>query len=44
MANNDPPNLEKPRPDVWQGQPLFEFIEECWNNSIAVAGNKNVIV
>jgi hypothetical protein len=39
----DTSNLERPRPEVWQGRPLFTFIEDCWNNSIAVAGNKNVI-
>jgi len=36
-------NLEQPRPEVWQSRPLFTFIEDCWNNSIAVAGNKNVV-
>ncbi len=35
-------NLELPRPDAWQGE-LFEFIEDCWNNSIAVVGNNNII-
>ena len=40
----DLPNLERPRPEVWQADwPLFTFIEDCWNNSIAVAGNKNVV-
>ena len=39
----DLPNLERPRPEVWQDRPLFTFIEDCWNNSIAVAGNKNVV-
>jgi hypothetical protein len=43
MFDDDVPNIEKPRPDVWRGRPLYEFIEDCWNNSIAVAGNKNVI-
>lgn len=37
-----PTNLELPRPDAWQGE-LFEFIEDCWNNSIAVVGNNNVV-
>ncbi|MGF6432088.1 MULTISPECIES: hypothetical protein [Bradyrhizobium] len=37
-----PTNLEMPRPDEWTGD-LFEFIEDCWNNSIAVVGNNNVI-
>jgi hypothetical protein len=40
---DDLTNLEKPRPEVWQDRPLFTFIEDCWNNSIAVAGNKNVV-
>jgi hypothetical protein len=40
---NDLTNLERPRPEVWQARPLFKFIEDCWNNSIAVAGNKNVV-
>lgn len=37
-----PTNLEVPRPNEWKGE-LFEFIEDCWNNSIAVVGNNNVI-
>lgn len=36
-------NLDKPRPDEWRRGQLFPFIEECWNNSIAVVGNKNVV-
>jgi hypothetical protein len=40
---DDLTNLEQPRPEVWRSRPLFTFIEDCWNNSIAVAGNKNVV-
>jgi hypothetical protein len=43
LMADDPTNLERPRPEVWHDRPLFAFIEECWNNSIAVAGNKNLV-
>jgi len=36
-------NLNRPRPDLWSHGSLFPFIEECWSNSVAVVGNKNVI-
>lgn len=35
-------NLKKPRPHVWRESALFNFIEECWNNSLASVANKNV--
>jgi hypothetical protein len=35
-------NLDRPRPDTWDQGSLFPFIEECWSNSVAVVGNKNV--
>ncbi|UFW83005.1 hypothetical protein BjapCC829_23760 [Bradyrhizobium barranii] len=35
-------NLEKGRPFGWQDSELFCFIEECWNNSLAVVGNKGI--
>lgn len=38
----DVSNLSKPRPAVWK-KPLFEFIENGWNNTLAVAHNKNVV-
>jgi len=36
-------NLEKDRPDVWKAHQLFGFVEDCWNNTLAVAANKNVV-
>lgn len=36
-------NLNRPRPDLWARGSLFPFIEDCWGNSVAVVGNKNVI-
>jgi hypothetical protein len=36
-------NLNRPRPDLWERGSLFPFIEDCWGNSVAVVGNKNVI-
>src|SRR5258705_4542991 len=36
-------NLTRPRPEVWTQGSLFPFIEDCWSNSVAVAGNKNII-
>lgn len=35
-------NLDKGRPVGWQNSELFSFIEECWNNSLAVVGNKGI--
>jgi hypothetical protein len=35
-------NLNRPRPEDWLKGSLFSFIEECWSNSVAVIGNKNV--
>jgi hypothetical protein len=35
-------NLDRPRPEEWVRGSLFSFIEECWNNSVAVVANKNV--
>jgi hypothetical protein len=35
-------NLSLPRPELWN-RSLFQYIEECWCNSIAVVGNKNII-
>jgi hypothetical protein len=40
--SDKPANLERPRPPEWQRSLLFNFIEDCWNNSIATVGNKNV--
>jgi hypothetical protein len=36
-------NLSVPRPEAWTKGFLYPFIEQCWSNSIAVVGNKNVI-
>lgn len=36
-------NLERPRPDEWSRGDLFRFIEDCWNNSLAIVGNNNVV-
>ena len=36
-------NLKRPRPAAWGQGSLFPFIEDCWGNSIATAGNKNII-
>ena len=36
-------NLDRPRPEEWCKGSLFPFIEDCWSNSVAVVGNKNVI-
>ncbi|WP_142251908.1 hypothetical protein [Bradyrhizobium sp. UNPF46] len=36
-------NLNRARPDEWHRGDLFPFIEECWSNSLAVVGNKNVV-
>jgi hypothetical protein len=36
-------NLSVPRPEAWTTGFLYTFIEQCWSNSIAVVGNKNVI-
>lgn len=36
-------NLGRPRPEAWQQSSLFQFIEECWSNSVAVVANKNII-
>ena len=30
-------------PEAWTKGSLYPFIEQCWSNSIAVVGNKNVI-
>jgi hypothetical protein len=43
LTMTDEANLERARPDVWNGRALFSFIEDCWNNSIAAVGNKNLV-
>jgi hypothetical protein len=35
-------NLQRQRPEAWVSRPLFTFIEDCWNNSLATVGNKNI--
>src|SRR5438067_1257209 len=35
-------NLDKKRPPRWQEGKLFPFIEDCWNNSLAVVANYNI--
>jgi hypothetical protein len=35
-------NLNRPRPDLWD-RSLFQYVEDCWSNSLAVVGNKNVV-
>jgi hypothetical protein len=36
-------NLAHPRPEMWGKGKLYKFIEECWSNSIATVGHKNII-
>lgn len=35
--------FKRPRPAAWGQGSLFPFIEDCWGNSIATVGNKNII-
>ena len=42
MSKRRPNNLDRPRPDEWEKNSLFPFIEECWSNSVGVVGNNNV--